>query len=60
MEDTTWLENHTITSKIGSLMSLNKPWLKGIVQAALHRALWMLSLLRNRANFIGKLSSPRT
>ena len=46
MEDSTWLENQTLTSRIGSLASLNRPWLKGAVQATMHRAWWRLSGLR--------------
>jgi hypothetical protein len=48
MEDCTWLDNRTLTSRFGSLASLNRPWLKGAVQGALHRA-WFLSRPRRLA-----------
>lgn len=46
MENCTWLDNLTFTSRFGSIASLNRPWLKGAVQGTLHRA-WFLSRLRS-------------
>jgi hypothetical protein len=46
MEESTWLDNRTLASRVGSLASLNRPWLKGAVQGTLHRA-WSLSRLRS-------------
>jgi hypothetical protein len=37
-EDTRWLETQTFTGRVGSIMALNRPELKGVCQATLHRA----------------------
>jgi hypothetical protein len=44
-EDCSWLENRTLSSRIGTLASLNRPWLKGALQSTLHRA-WFLARSR--------------
>jgi hypothetical protein len=38
-EETPWLDNQTIAGRVGSVMAFNRPQLKGVCQATLHRAL---------------------
>jgi hypothetical protein len=38
-EDTSWLDIRTFSGLVGSLITVNQPPLKGVVQAILHRAL---------------------
>jgi hypothetical protein len=59
MEKATWLENHTWTSRLGSLMSLNRPWLKGGLQGTLHRTWSAVSGRRIFAKSIQWLSASR-
>jgi hypothetical protein len=59
MESSTWLENQTWTSRIGSLLSLNRPWLKGLAQAAVHRAWWQLTGLRKFAKWVASVADWR-
>lgn len=35
-EDTCWLDTQTLTGRVGSIIALNRPQLKGIFQATLH------------------------
>jgi hypothetical protein len=59
MENCTWLDNQTFTSRFGSLVSFNRPWLKGTIQGALHRA-WSLSALRSLAKSVARPSPSHT
>ena len=38
-ENTCWLDTKTLAARVGSIMAFNRPQLKGVFQATLHRAL---------------------
>jgi hypothetical protein len=38
-EDACWLDTQTLPGRVGSIMALNRPQLKGVMQAAVHRVL---------------------
>lgn len=46
-EDTDWMELHTIAGRIGTLLAVDHPCLKGIMQATLHRVSHYLRALLN-------------
>jgi hypothetical protein len=60
MENSSWLENQTWTSRLGALLSLNRPWLKGALQGSLHRIWYSLSGLQAFTRSIGGLFSSRS
>ena len=49
-EQADWLNVHTLPGLVGSLVALNRPALKGIVQASLHCALGRIGMCRVRAH----------
>jgi len=48
-EQTDWLNVRTLPGRVGSLVALNRPALKGIVQASLHCAIARVGMRRVRA-----------
>ncbi len=53
LESSTWLDTQTFMSRMSSLASFNRPWLKGASQGILHRA-WASSRLRSLTQSIAK------